>query len=83
LLQKVKRSIPLEAVLEEPLGDQAERPEPHGSQNAEQRSEGTEGRTLMHGSKGFSGRAPENFDIQAVHPSRPSGGRRMLPAQEG
>jgi hypothetical protein len=34
--------------LDELLGDEPERGEPHGRQNAEERSEGTEGRTLFH-----------------------------------
>jgi len=52
------------------LREQGERREPHRGEYAEERCERAEGRTLVHGSKQVSDRAPERFDADARHPSR-------------
>ena len=58
-------------LLDELLGDQAQRGKPHGRQNAEERSERTEGRTLFHVEENLGSRAGD-FDKGSRHPSRPS-----------
>ena len=50
--------------LDELLREDGERYEPHGAQHAEERSEWTEGRTIVHGLLGLGWRA-EMFDAEA------------------
>jgi hypothetical protein len=63
--------------LDELLGDEARGAEPHRAQHGEQRSERTEGRTLVHGVDEFSSYAPERSStpLRVILPGRP-GDRR-------